>query len=158
MILQRQRGDFYPALPTSDKNSVAQGTKAALTCFQRKHFIDCFFPITSFNWFQVHKFSFMQPRLSLWKMYNNDKEVFPSEQKADGIQMMQRHEDSPTSFLNSIKPHKTQKLKHKINQNTELPVPSISSTIWDTKLVSGTAHLWDNLNFFFLIALKTTAE
>lgn len=44
MILQSQRGEFYPALLTSDKSSVAQGTKAALTCFQRKHFIDWFFP------------------------------------------------------------------------------------------------------------------
>lgn len=43
MILLSQRGEFYPALSTSLKSSVAQGTKVALTCFQRKHFIDWFF-------------------------------------------------------------------------------------------------------------------
>lgn len=59
MILQSQRGEFYPVLSGSVKNSVAQSTKAALTCFQKKHFIDWFFPhyiiqLTSSPQFSFH--------------------------------------------------------------------------------------------------------
>lgn len=126
---------ILPSITSSDKSSAAQGTKAALTYFQRKHFIDCFFPIISFSWFQVHNFSFMQPRMSLWKIDNNDKEAFPTEQKAEGIQMMQRHENPSPSFLNSIRQHRQQP-KHR-----ELSLQSLSLTIWDTKVISGSAHL-----------------
>lgn len=35
---------ILPSITSSDKSSAAQGTKATLTYFQRKHFIDCFFP------------------------------------------------------------------------------------------------------------------